>query len=70
MTDFKSVVEAAQYLGISGSAIRKAIKAGRLPAMRVGGTHIVPVKALKKYRVNPKMKEIGSLRGIKKKKKT
>ena len=70
MTDFKSVEEAAQYLGISGSAIRKAIKAGRLPAMRVGGVHIVPVKALKKYRVNPKMKQMGDLHMKKKKEKS
>lgn len=69
MTDFRSVEEATKYLGISGAAVRKAIKEGRLPARRVGNVHIITDKALKKYKVDSKMKEIGSLRGTKKKKK-
>ena len=69
MGDYKSVEEAAKYLGISGSAVRLAIKEGRLPAMRVGGVHIVPRKALKKYKVNSKMKVRGGLRSKAKKNK-
>ena len=69
MTDFKSVEEAAKYLGISGSAVRKAIQEGRLSALRVGGVHIVSSKALSKYKVNPMMQKIGKIRARKAKKK-
>lgn len=69
MPDFISVEEAAQYLGISGSAVRAAIKDGRLNATRVGGVHIIHKKDLEKYKVNPKMKGMGEMWAKKRKKK-
>ncbi len=68
MKDFKSVEEAAKHLGISGQAVRLAIREGRLKATRVGGVHIIDAKDLRKYKVNPTMKKMGDLKAQKKRK--
>lgn len=52
MSDYKSVEEAAKFLGISGSAVRKAIKEGRLNAGRVGKVHIIRQSDLERYKAS------------------
>jgi excisionase family DNA binding protein len=43
---FVSVAQAAELLGITRQAVIKRIRAGRLPATKVGHTYIVPQNAL------------------------
>jgi excisionase family DNA binding protein len=52
MKDFKSVEDAAKYLGITGSGVRKAIKEGRLAAGRIGKVHIINQKDLERYKAS------------------
>lgn len=70
MSKLYSVEEAANYLGISGAAVRQAIKDGRLASKKVGKVHILLESALRKYRVNTKMRAMGEARAKKRKKKT
>lgn len=46
-----SVADAAKQLGISGSAVRQAIAAGRLPAVKISGQHWMQPAAIASYRV-------------------
>jgi uncharacterized protein len=44
--DYLSVAQAAELLGITRQAVLKRIRAGRLPATKVGQAYIVPRNAL------------------------
>ena len=62
MSKLYSVEEAARYLGITGSAIRWAIKDGRLTAKKIGKVHIILESKLRKYEVSKEMKRRGLLK--------
>jgi excisionase family DNA binding protein len=47
---FVSVAQAAELLGITRQAVLKRIRAGRLPATKVGQAYIVPRNALSEVR--------------------
>lgn len=41
-----SVPQAAEWLGVSADTVRREIKAGRLPAVYIRGSRVIPAKAL------------------------
>ncbi len=51
MEDLMSVAEAARLAGINESSIRKAIKAGRLTARKIGAVHLVSRAEVERYEV-------------------
>ena len=68
-TDFVSIAEAAEHLGVSRNAVWIAIQEGRLAATKIGKQWVIRKAALRKYRVDKTMKEMGDLRRKQKKKK-
>ena len=40
------VTDAAEYLGVSETSIRRRLKSGGLPSMRIGARWLIPVGAL------------------------
>jgi excisionase family DNA binding protein len=56
-----SVREAAQALGISEWSVRRAIEAGRLPAVRFGSRIVIPRFALERTLMELASRETGAL---------
>ena len=52
--------EAAQRLGVISERVRQFIKAGRLPAMLIGGTYVIKEKDLEKVAVRKHGRPKGS----------
>ena len=46
--DVLTVAETAQVLRIAAITVYKAIEAGRIPSIRLGDRHLIPVVQLKK----------------------
>ncbi len=61
-TDLVSITEAAEYLGISRSAVWIAIQEGRLAASKIGKFYVIRRAEVEKYPVDTAMKKAGDTR--------
>ena len=51
LANLLTVAEAARLKGLNESSIRKAIKAGRLTARKIGPVHLVSREEIERYQV-------------------
>lgn len=54
--DLLTIPQAAAVLNMHRAAVFRAVKAGRLPAVKVGGIWVLRRAAVEAYRVQPKHK--------------
>src|SRR5437762_9257936 len=50
---YVSIKEAADILGVSDKRVYQYVRAGRLPAQRVGHILILPIEAVKQFKPSP-----------------